>query len=688
MSEPAPASSSRALISGDSSSKASVSLTRQVILDEDDYTAALSHIIKRDFFPSLDRLSATNNYLSALESQDTIAIADSIRHLSALTPGPGQRDAQMTAARHRREREMADVAGTPYISRTPFGGAGMETPMPYNPAQELMDERESKRRKIDLSSGLDNFQAAYTSEDNSSFMEILQDENRQKKEKYSWAYAAEEQAKQNRLRLEQSRRQLLIEAGGYVPDDGLLPVRKRIEPPTHRLALTLPKIEEQDQKQIEGGKGKQKAIQSDADTGSTDKGDDDTNTSLVVSNTEGATTSDIRSLVRRAPECDVPNIANTQLVIPNALPEGSLPPVRDDQSELVEIVLDPSTHLARALAEAGLPETAIVTRQGELVPSREVASGAGDGLGRGEADRMQREAIEKQVMGELKDDREKLVPTWGYKTRNALMFGPDANVNPVLPGPRPALTAAQMRADPPEIRHANTRLEDEDEGDDQDASSSRRATSPSRSRVGAAIAGKQYQPSSSLPKYGNYPLVPAVPSPSPSELGPDAVKQLMTWGTLLGTPRALNGDDDANVDLTPNNFKINEPKRRDEIGRRLATNASKSMRERAKGFGSTPKGLAVLSVRDTGSTRTRAGSMGPPALPTPGSVTPRRREEALTPAGRSLLQRSVFGTPGRSEPSGLGLPRSAGTRSRGEAMERANGWNSANANKSSHKRTW
>jgi hypothetical protein len=71
------------------------------------------------------------------------------------------------------------------------------------------------------------------------------------------------------------------------------------------------------------------------------------------------------------------------------------------------------------------------------------------------------------------------------------MFGPDADVNPVFPGPRPAMAAAQLRSDPPEIRHANTRLEDEDEGDDQDASSSRRGTSPSRSRVGAAIAGKQ-----------------------------------------------------------------------------------------------------------------------------------------------------------------------------------------------------
>ena len=287
------------------------------------------------------------------------------------------------------------------------------------------------------------------------------------------------------------------------------------------------------------------------------------------------------------------------------------------------------------------------------------------------------------------------------------MFGPDADVNPVLPGPRPAMTATQIRADPPEIRHANTRLADEDPDDDQDARSSRRATSPSRSRVGAAIAGVQCkwplsltqcqlidnfatdQPSSQLPKYGDYALVPAVPSPSPSELGPNAVKELMTWGTLLGTPRALGGDDD--IDLAPTNFKMADPGRRDDIGRRLATNASKSMRERAQGYGTTPKGLAVLAAGNATGSRSngqRAGSMGPPALPTPGSATPRRRAEALTPAAKSLLQRSVLGTPQRSGVSGLGLPRSAGTRSRGEAMEKTGGWRSSDANKPANRRTW
>src|ERR1700733_6986121 len=45
------------------------SLNRQVILDEDEYTEALSHIVARDFFPSLVHLDATNEYLDALHTQ-------------------------------------------------------------------------------------------------------------------------------------------------------------------------------------------------------------------------------------------------------------------------------------------------------------------------------------------------------------------------------------------------------------------------------------------------------------------------------------------------------------------------------------------------------------------------------------------------------------------------------------------
>ena len=133
-------------------------LTQVLAQQEDEYTASLSHIIKRDFFPTLPRLAATNAYLSALESQDSQALASSIRALSSLgSEGAGSSTPNVERERRRREAELAEYNGTPYISRTPFGGADLETPLPAYRQRELTErnEQEAKRRKIDTTRSLD-----------------------------------------------------------------------------------------------------------------------------------------------------------------------------------------------------------------------------------------------------------------------------------------------------------------------------------------------------------------------------------------------------------------------------------------------------------------------------------------------------------------------------------------------------
>jgi protein DGCR14 len=107
------------------------SLNRQVVLEEDEYTEALSHIIARDFFPST--LSQTNG------------------------------------------------------------------------------EPERKRAKYDKDLSLDTFQARYTSEDNSSFTQILDEENRIRKEKWAWAWEAQKRVEKQQDKMIERRETMLIE---------------------------------------------------------------------------------------------------------------------------------------------------------------------------------------------------------------------------------------------------------------------------------------------------------------------------------------------------------------------------------------------------------------------------------------------------------------------------------------------
>lgn len=167
------------------------SLNRQVVLEEDEYTAALSHIIARDFFPSLVHLDATNNYLDALDSRDPHLINASVRHLEQISSTP---------VTNRRAPYQ-----TP--SQTPYTAGPSDTPL-RNPD----GEGPNKRPRLDASLSLDSFQARYTSEDNSSFTQILDEENRKRKEQWAWAWDAQKRVEGQRNHMIEAREKMLIEA--------------------------------------------------------------------------------------------------------------------------------------------------------------------------------------------------------------------------------------------------------------------------------------------------------------------------------------------------------------------------------------------------------------------------------------------------------------------------------------------
>ncbi|WVF67752.1 hypothetical protein IAT40_002511 [Kwoniella sp. CBS 6097] len=699
------------------------SLYQQHVLDEDTYTDALSHIISRDFFPNLPHLHATNDYLQALTENDPELLSASIRRLAALaqekemgrTPVGGRRSLDDIDAERARRTELA-MTGTPYIAlpgsrgrpmRTPVGARGWETPVgvaessrsarrryeEYDeldgmglPGNSRSNQPESgpsrpvkrqRQREVRDDLSLDAFQRNYTSEDNASFVQIVDQENaRRREERWGWAWEAEEKAKQRRLEGEEKRKMIL---------DAATSGNWRVNREGRRLIGGL----------AEGGSDKAdgeawKKVRLIEGLGGADGGHQKGDTSDDKETEEGA-----GALVTHSSS----SASNALIKVSDSASGPS--------SNLAEIALPLKHPLTQALAEAGLPGTALIsTQDGQIVPYREGAAGASDGRGRGTEEKHERERLERAAMGDEERETVSLggsgADQWGYKTRNNLMFPADSNSAP-YPKPRPATENTQAIANPPSISHANTRLPDDDEvgpASGSRAGSSRRGSSPARSWVDAAVRGTPYHPEPSMPTIDNYPLLPNDPSPSPHEL-----PSLLTWGTLLSTPRALDGEGSSNDPLDSNytparSFTMPENKRRDELGRKLGDKASRSMNARAKSFLPPPtpqsrstttpgrsstisssslssrlKSAADKTQRSVrgGETQFGGGKMLPP------SATPRRADN-LTPAARKLLERSVGRSPMSSSSAGGGggggmkLGMSTGGRNRGAVMESRSGW--------------
>lgn len=154
------------------------------VLDEDDYTDALSHIIARDFFPGLIETDTQQEYLNALDSQDQEWISSAGRKLTEImTPGPNGRQ-----SRGRRGTSMTPIAG--------LYGRGGETPKAWQgdtPMSAVSSKSTTsaagQKSEIDTNMSLGAFQSKYTSEDNESFYKLLDKQNTKRSERYAWMWA-------------------------------------------------------------------------------------------------------------------------------------------------------------------------------------------------------------------------------------------------------------------------------------------------------------------------------------------------------------------------------------------------------------------------------------------------------------------------------------------------------------------
>lgn len=158
------------------------------IVNEENYISALSHIIKRDYFPGLAEAELQQEYIDALDSKDAKWIQEAGHRLErGMTPGP---------IRGRRGTSM-----TPGI--TPMRGIGGETPLGQGGATPMSVAASEKQPapddlvqvdKKDLNLSLSAFQAKYTSDDNESFYKLLDKENVKKRDKYAWLWDGNQMA--------------------------------------------------------------------------------------------------------------------------------------------------------------------------------------------------------------------------------------------------------------------------------------------------------------------------------------------------------------------------------------------------------------------------------------------------------------------------------------------------------------
>lgn len=193
-------------------------------LIEEDYVTRLGSIIRRDYYPDIERLQAKSDYLQALERNDVAKIRElqmlyasplaSLRAGRSIPATPMINEIFTSGKVDKHDKTHADVL-TPRIVRTdsdvdpkilhddpveenssyddfiPFGKSAVTPPS----ASMIADEELNQRRRVgglgandDADLSISQFQSKYNSEDNASFDDIQDRDEQRRQEKYSWMY--------------------------------------------------------------------------------------------------------------------------------------------------------------------------------------------------------------------------------------------------------------------------------------------------------------------------------------------------------------------------------------------------------------------------------------------------------------------------------------------------------------------